>query len=295
MVALHTSQEGNTFTTYPNPLIIPPLQDHKQTFIILHGRGSNASTFGPPLLNTQVSEIHTFQSSFPNVQFVFPIASKRRAQIFNRSVINQWFDNWSLQTPDERTELQIEGLRETSTYIHILLRGAIEDVGAENVVLGGLSQGCAASLIALVTWNGEPIAAAFGICGWLPFRIQMEEIAGSASLDNGDGAEEDLFESDGEAVLKDPPTQATAFLCEELEISVKVHSMSFQRVPLFLGHGVEDEKVAVGLGRESVSCLKHLGAKAEWREYEGLGHWYSSGMLCDLVDSLKRLTTWEQS
>ncbi|KAL9015517.1 MAG: hypothetical protein Q9185_007082 [Variospora sp. 1 TL-2023] len=294
-MASQTSQEGNTFTTYPDPLIIPPLQVHKQTFIILHGRGSDASTFAPPLLNTQVSKMHTFQSSFPNARFVFPTASKRRAQIFNRSVINQWFDHWSLQTPDERTELQIEGLRETSRYIHTLLRGAIEDVGAENVVLGGLSQGCAASLIALLTWNGEPIAAAFGMCGWLPFRMQMEEIAGSGSLDDGDGAENDLFESDGEAGVQDLPTQGTTFLLEELELPAKAPSLSFQQTPLFLGHGVEDEKVAVGLGQEAVSCLKHLGASVEWRKYEGLGHWYSGAMLCDLVDTLTRWTTWEQN
>ncbi|KAI4170605.1 MAG: hypothetical protein LQ343_004837 [Gyalolechia ehrenbergii] len=280
-------------SVYPEPLIIPPLQDHKQTFIILHGRGSNATVFGPPLLDTQVSGIQTFRSSFPYAQFVFPTASKRRAQVYHRSVINQWFDNWSLQNPNERTELQIEGLRETSAYIHSLLRSAIDQVGAENVVLGGLSQGCAAALVSLLTWDDRSIAAAFGMCGWLPFRMQMEDIASSDSLDNKDLGDDDLFEASGEIVDKDAPTQATAFLCEELEFPGKSPSMSFQRIPIFLGHGVKDEKVPVGLGREAVSCLRHLGASVEWQEYEGLGHWYSDAMLHHLVNTLKDVTRWE--
>ncbi|KAL8903386.1 MAG: hypothetical protein Q9207_003960 [Kuettlingeria erythrocarpa] len=275
-------------SSYPDPLIIAPLQAHKHTFIILHGRGSNATAFGPSVLNTRISETQTFQSSFPHAQFIFPTASKRRAQIYNRSVINQWFDNWSLQTPNERTELQAEGLRETSAYVHSLLRSAIDQVGADNVVLGGLSQGCAAALISLLTWNGEPIAAGFGLCGWLPFRMQLEEIASSESVaDESGGGDDDLFESSGDAVDTAAPAQAIAFLCEELGLTAKDPPLSFQRIPLFMGHGVQDEKVPISLGREAVSCLKHLGTSVEWQEYEGLGHWYSDLMLSHLVGTLK--------
>ncbi len=282
---------------YPDPLIIPPLQDHKQTFIILHGRGSNAIDFAPPLLDTSVSESQTFRSSFPHAQFVFATASKRRAQIYHRSIINQWFDNGSLQTPNERTYLQIEGLRETSTYIHSLLKSAIAQVGAENVVLGGLSQGCAAALIALMTWDGEePIAAGFGMCGWLPFRKQMEEIVIASESSDPNGGGDDVFEIQGEAVGNDDgPTQAVAFLKEELEMAAEGLSMPVQRVPLLLGHGVEDEKVPVELGREAVSCLKRLGVNTEWHEYDGLGHWYSVAMLSDLVNSLRVMTSWEHT
>ncbi|KAL8917972.1 MAG: hypothetical protein Q9208_007636 [Pyrenodesmia sp. 3 TL-2023] len=303
MAVVKPTGQGKT-SSYPDPLIIAPLQDHKHTFIILHGRGSNATTFGPPLINSNIWDTHAFQSVFPHAQFIFPTASKRRAQIYNRSIINQWFDNWSLSTPNARTELQVEGLRETSAYVHSLLRSAVDEVGVGNVVLGGLSQGCAAALVALLTWEGEPIAAGFGMCGWLPFRVQMEEIC--AGLEDGvvdeeyaaDGVDDDdLFERDEEGAgkKKDGPTQAIDFLREELGLSATNPSMSFQGVPLFLGHGVEDEKVPVGLGRETVSCLKRLKASVEWREYEELGHWYSGAMLRDLADALKGMTGWEST
>ncbi len=73
--------------------------------------------------------------------------------------------------------MQIEGLRETSAYIHGLMRDAIEEVGAGNVVLGGLSQGCAAAFVALLTCDREGMFGTFGMCGWLPFGRGIEEVA----------------------------------------------------------------------------------------------------------------------
>ncbi|KAG6995854.1 hypothetical protein G7Y79_00041g078060 [Physcia stellaris] len=255
--------------------------------IILHGRGSNANVFGPPLLGTHTSTSQTFQSSFPHTKFIFPTASKRRAQIFNRSVIHQWFDNWSLQDPNERRELQTNGLRETSAFIHSLLREAIHEVGAKNVILGGLSQGCAAALIALLTWDGEPIAAFFGMCGWLPFRKPMEEIMCPSELDQDANTAGDLFETCEESTDKDLPDQAATYLYEELALNGTKPSMAFQHVPVFLGHGVDDEKVVVELGREAASCLRSMGANVKWTEYEGLGHWYSAEMIGDIAELLK--------
>ncbi len=277
-------------TSYPPPVTIAPLSTHLQSVIILHGRGSSASAFGPPLLSTPISPSQTqtqiLHTAFPHAKFVFPTASKRRATIYNRASINQWFDHCPLTTPTEREELQTEGLRESSAYIHSLLREEIEIVGAGNVVLGGLSQGCATSLVALLMWEGEPLGAAFGMCGWLPFRKQMEEIA-RPQYDEND--EDNPFERSSRGEQSDPPTQAVEFLYEEVGASVTQPSMSFQRTPLFLGHGTEDENVFVHLGREAARCLKALGIQVSWTEYAGLVHWYSPAMLGDLVDFLQGL------
>ena len=101
-------------TLNPQAFIVPPTLSHKQIFVILHGRGSNARTFGPPLLSTELSNDRTFQAAFPHAQFIFPTASKHRAQVYNRSIIHQWFDNGSLSNPAEKEWLMINGLRETS-------------------------------------------------------------------------------------------------------------------------------------------------------------------------------------
>lgn len=184
---------------YPDPLIFEPLQlPHRQTFILLHGRGSWAEKFGPELLRTPIQSPHfnkektladdskdnpetqkpimTLQVAFPHARFVFPTAARRRATIYKRSYTHQWFDNWKLDPPaTEREELQIEGLHETTKYLHRLLRTEISIVpgGARNVVFGGLSQGCAASLVALLLWEGEDLRAVVGMCGRLPFAERL--------------------------------------------------------------------------------------------------------------------------
>ncbi len=297
-------------SAYPEPLVVLSILSHEQTFIILHGRGSNAQAFGPALLSTRLPDERTFQTAFPHTKFIFPTASKRRAQIHNRCTIHQWFDNGPLSSPTEREELMVDGLRETSSYIHNLITEAVKEVGAKNVVLGGLSQGGAATLISLLLWEGEPLAASFGMCGWLPLRQHMTDITDPRTWSD-DGDDPFAREEDAGQVL-DLPTQVVAWLMEELNLPVlsglsvlrpdsasspaasssPVTSLPFQRTPLFLAHGTEDEKVKVELGHEARDCLASLRGEVRWREYEGLEHWYSDQMLVDLVGFLGEKTGW---
>ena len=285
--------------SYPEPYVVPPRQEHKQTFILLHGRGSNGSKFGLEIYGTEISGLGSLEQIFPHAKFVFPVASKRRAASYNRTPIHQWFDYWSLQAPTEREELQIDGLIETSAFVHALIREEIKIVGARNVILGGLSQGCAASLISLLTWDGEPLGAAVGMCGWLPFRKRLGDVAQDAQP-HGCGeyggenpfscSDDDIGSSQecetGTIIAPDLPLQTVAYLREELNMSPPTQPMSYREIPLFLGHGVEDKKVHVDLGREAANCLGAMGMDVRWKEYEGLGHWYSEAMLRDMVDFL---------
>ena len=56
--------------------------------------------------------------------------------------MTEWFDIYSLTTPDSRPELQLPGLRASVNYILSLLNEEIERVGADStkVLLGGISQ-----------------------------------------------------------------------------------------------------------------------------------------------------------
>ncbi|KAL9127152.1 MAG: hypothetical protein Q9217_003922 [Psora testacea] len=268
-MSFSASARAGSSTTYPEFLIIRPTSTHNQTFIILHGRGSNANQFGPPLLATALPCGNTLQSSFPHAKFIFPTASRRRAISFGRSTINQWFDNFSpltIENQCRREDLQYEGLRETAAFIHTLLRDEAALVGARNVVLGGLSQGCAASLVSLLLWQGEPLKGYFGMCGWLPLRRNMEEV--SRPSEPGREEENDPFaRPEHEEEEQEPVARAMAYLRDELEMDFasSLLSMAFQLMPLFLGHGSKDEKVPVGLGREAVRFIRLIGAEVEWR------------------------------
>jgi len=237
----------------------------------------------------------TFYDYFPNTKFIFPTAPLRRAVVFKRSLTHQWFDNWSLTEPELKEHLQAQGLLETSAYLHDMLRDEIEIVGASNVVLMGLSQGCAASIVAMLLWTGEPIRALVGMCGYLPFRKRMHESAEdtdsfeTGSLVGSDGGQEDMFERDGEVSgYGSRFERAVNWLREELgmrsvENALGGQGNALQSTPVFMGHGRDDDKVPCEIGKLAADFLGGMDVNVEWQEYDDLGHWYSTYMLRDVV------------
>jgi hypothetical protein len=107
----------------------------------------------------------------------------------------------------------------------------------------------------------------------------------------GEGDEEGAGGSEGYS----PAARALQWFKDELELpgadDAKAAGSALLHTPIFLGHGVEDDRVNVGLGRDAAACLEGLGARTVvWSEYEGLGHWYSGPMLQDMVEFLERNT-----
>lgn len=305
---------------YSPLLIFPACRTHKTTLVILHGRGSTAEKFAEPLLKHVVSSVtptsptnspaessESFRSHFPDTKFVSPTAPLRRAVVFKRSLTHQWFDNWSLTQPELKQHLQIQGLRETSAYLHDLLREEIKIVGSSNVVLMGLSQGCAASIIATLLLKGEPFGALVGMCDYLPFRKRMYDYAKEVKNGENDslaGSEEEvnMFERDSGGDDSENQTKfekALEWLREELEIGddgiKNDETPPAQLIPVFMGHGSEDDKVPSGIGRPAAEFLTEIGLDVSWKEYDGLGHWYSQDMLRDIIHFLKELKGWTNS
>lgn len=213
---------------------------------------------------------------------MFPTAAKRRAQAFNRSLVNQWFDIWDLKNEGTREDLQFEGLKESAEHVHAFLRTALAEVENANVVLWGLSQGCATGLISLMLLNGKPPAAFVGMCGWLPLRKRMTESWPGDTI-----VEDDPFQRlDHEPPLQSKAADAASCLRELLGLSPNEGQIALMDTPVFWGHGTQDEKVDIQLGRKASSFLEDLGHAVEFREYQGLGHWCSDEMLRDIVDFL---------
>lgn len=238
----------------------------------------------------------TLQTAFPHARFVFPTAARRRATIYKRSLTHQWFDNWKLDPPaTEREELQIDGLCETTLFLHQVLRREIAIVpgGAKNVVLGGLSQGCAASLVALLLWEGKNLGAVVGMCGWLPFAesLMAEILNDENAHDDNEELGFDPFAADAcgneleDSTAGTPVQRAIGWLREQLGLpasKLSSETLPVQKIPIFIGHGVPDGRVSIELGRRAAECLGKLGEGVCWKEYENLGHWYSSEMLKDM-------------
>ena len=158
------------------------------------------------------------------------------------------------------------------------------------MILGSLSEGCAATLISILMWTEQPLGAVLGMCGWLPFRQHLAGITDPQTP--GDDDNDVFFREEHTDETVDMPAQAVAFLREELDFPIAQPSSSstflpFQRTPIFLAHVTKDEKVNIVLGRQARDCLLTLGAKVDCTEYDDLGHWYSEQMLRHLVQFLK--------
>ena len=78
----------------------------------------------------------------------------------------------------EEEEWQIDGLRESRAFLQEIVGKEVEVVGARNVFIGGLSQGCAMSLHLLLSHEGDaPLGEFIGMSGWLPFAEGIQEVA----------------------------------------------------------------------------------------------------------------------
>lgn len=321
---------------------------HKHTVILLHGRGGSAEAFGPAILNTALpltetstrTQVYphrrttdppardgmpaepanhnrpmTLTQVLPHARFVFPTAPRQRATVYKRSAIRQWFDDWHLGfTADEVDSrydlgLQTDGLGRTVAYLHGLVAEEGELVrGAHNVILGGISQGCAASLVASLLWEGEErLGGVIGMCGWLPYISQIKgqlefgvEDDGKRSAVDKDSEEQAGFDpfdrsaspgcdarSPGDIDTGGCVAAALDWLRGELDMPRRQSAASHvlrSSIPAVLCHGRDDGKVEVAKGSEAAEFLSTLGMGPFcFKEFAGVGHEFSAGMLSDIA------------
>ncbi|RFU30038.1 hypothetical protein B7463_g6283, partial [Scytalidium lignicola] len=264
----------------PEPYIVQPTSVHTQTFILLHGLGSNGKKFGAEFLEFGISSNGArFTEIFPGAKFIFPTSKKRRSSAYRRAKINQWFDIVSLENPSERRDVQLQGLAESSQHIRSILNQELITIPSKNIILGGLSQGCAMALAVLLSLE-FPLGGFVGMSGWLPFRNDIDEIIRSVATEfsNGDDDISPFEETDSGGNL-DPSIMAINFArdilsMDELSPLTSINEQTSLVTPVLLCHGIEDEKIKCTLGEEADNTLSSLGMQITWKSYSGLGHWY---------------------
>lgn len=277
----------------PPPFIVRPTSTHTHTLILLHGLGSNGEKFGTELLATgKTSTGLTLPALFPGAKFIFPTSRRRRSSAFGRSVLTQWFDIARLEDPSFRKETQIQGLSESVGEILDIVKQERDLCGIvpRNIVLGGLSQGCATSLSVLLCL-GNPIGGFVGMSGYLPFREDMDDAAADPVVDD-----DDPFAGDAACVSSEPAVRVATFIRDLLDLPAMAAPSSevmARGTPVFLGHGSEDEKVPCSLGEGMAETVRRAGYDVTWRRYEGLGHWYKiPEEMDDIVDFLRSTAGW---
>jgi len=172
----------------------------------------------------------------------------------------EWFDIHSLTDTSAEEPLQIEGLKEGVEMVLGLLEDEVRSLGdSRKVVLGGISQGEAMALQTFLC-SQRRLGAIVGISGWLPLKDHVRKIANE--------------ESGGLATVAEFCRAKLGLKNDNGCLHNDAESMG--ETPVFLGHGVDDAFVDVGLGQEVREILEKLQMKVTWKEYVGAdneGHW----------------------
>ncbi|KAJ2955155.1 hypothetical protein NQZ79_g8798 [Umbelopsis isabellina] len=138
--------------------VVAPVKEHTHTVILLHGRDSTAMEFAEEFFESQASDDSTLPEIFPSFKWVFPDSGLRDSTRFEMS-LSQWFDIWSVEEPEKRKELQRAGLNESIMFILDIINRETEIVPPSQIILGGISQGCATAIHTLMRSDTGPLWA----------------------------------------------------------------------------------------------------------------------------------------
>lgn len=83
---------------------------------------------------------------------------------------------WEVKNPQQRKDIQVDGLRESIALILSVIRKEASIVPPERIILGGISQGCATAIHALL-YGGMRLGGFIGLSSWLPFQDDIEQLA----------------------------------------------------------------------------------------------------------------------
>lgn len=223
------------------PHIIPPAEGfaHTHTIIFLHGKGSNCDEFASEFLESEASRSlvpegpRTLPALFPSIRWVFPSAPETHSERFDCTE-SQWFDMWAVENPDERADIQVDGLRQSIALLSAIVAREEALLPRRNIFLCGISQGFATAVAYALLEDRAPFASLVGLSTWMP-RAAYETIKAT--------------DASGQA------------------------APALDGMPVFLGHSREDGVVPIQNGRALRDYLSQHRLTVEWHEYVSEEHW----------------------
>ncbi|ROV98070.1 hypothetical protein VMCG_06991 [Cytospora schulzeri] len=245
---------------------------HSHTIIFLHGRDSLNDEFAGELFESEASQPsdqpRTLLDLLPTFKWVFPAAPMLRSARFDTDM-SQWFDMSSVENPDEKSEIQLEGLRNSVSAIIKVIQSEANYVPRQKIFLAGISQGFATAIAAFFADDArQRLAGIIGMSSWMPL---------SGMLTSGDGKTQLARLYRGSDCGSGPAARS-----DEDEVNP---------TPVLLCHSSDDDVVPVQHGRALRDILNRLPGdiQLEWHEYEDGGHWINEPLgVDDLISFIKR-------
>ncbi|KAI0104741.1 phospholipase/carboxylesterase family protein [Nemania sp. FL0031] len=227
---------------------LPAYARHTHTVIFLHGRATEAASSARELSDEVLGSKdylgRSLQHIFPSVKWVFPQADEVHIELSDgqQKVERQWFDIQDPRDPDRRRELQIPGLKHSVSELIALIRGEAANVGLENVILAGMSQGSTTAIHTLLNYpkseaaeEGNRLCGLIALSGWMSLGgSSVQETRGFLGLDT-----------------EGPPASDEVF----------------RNTPVFISHSTDNPVVPFSEGKIMRDTLMAYGMQVEWREY----------------------------
>lgn len=231
--------------------IVEPQAPHTHTIILLHGKGEDGIGFSEQLLeHVYDSQGDTLPKTFPTVKWVFPCAPEG---IDSRKNIRttQWFDVWDTTKPWERADLQWPGLIAGERDIRRLINAEATIIPSANILIGGISQGCALAL-SIFLCSRMKLGGFLGMCGWMPLL--------NCTIDGAYGSTSRLV----------------------THWKVPVHA-KVRDSPLFFTHSKGDDKVPYVNYLEMITTLRQAELEIDAYEHDYEGHWIAEEEAVDVM------------
>ncbi|KAL2202999.1 hypothetical protein CC79DRAFT_1373143 [Sarocladium strictum] len=134
--------------------------------------------------------------------------------------------------------------------------------------------------------------------GYLNYRADLESAL--AEEEEEDVDEDDPFAAPEAAGEKPHPSVQTQIFERDLlgleQLEDSKTEKTAHGTPVFLGHGVKDEKKPLAQGRAAAQVMGDAGYEVQWKAYEDLGHWYQiPEEIDDVVEFISSKVGWSIS
>jgi len=204
----------------------------------------------------------------------------------------QWFKHQGFEKSNsDEKEIMRAGVRDSICDIANIIMREAEIVGMENIVLGGIGQGAATALTAMLI-GGQDLGAFVGLDGWMPFRDEIQSVVGECydnrekiqgqlerilGMETGEVEEYEELEEEFEEERED----GTNDVWNENLVTKKREKLVV-KPPIFLGHAEDEEVVPCRLEKGMGRTLNSLGFQGQWQKSKG-GQGLNEGRCIDVM------------
>jgi predicted esterase len=274
----------------PRHVYFPATPEHNFTVILLHDRGSNGPDLAFELATSYSTAGQTIFEHFPSTRWVFPSARARyyywtqEQQSRGDDNLPEWFGLVSADDPEP--DRQVPGLQESVSYILRIIDEEIRrlDGNAGRIFIGGVGQGMAVGLVALIC-SQQKLGAFVGATGWIPFAETLNAFFERGETDQAGGllrtiifgaAGQQQQQQQQQAPLQSlsalPPAQpsqsTSASLVDVFPRKAIAGPSDIKETPVFLSHDEDNSSIDIRLGKTACYILQRLGFRnLSWKTY----------------------------